>query len=66
MSEEKERYKLAGYVEGETVDKIKELQERYKNLFGSRATQGMIIDFLVKNSDKSFEQYEEVRRKGDK
>lgn len=57
-----ERFKLGGYVEGETVDNIKVFQEKYKEIFGTRATQGMIIDFLVKHGSAIFEEYEKVSK----
>lgn len=53
-----EKYKFGGYVEGETIDKIKELQKRFHSVTGIKLTQGMVIDMLVKNSDEIFDRIE--------
>lgn len=55
-----ERYKIGAYVELETREKMDILQERYKKMFGAKPTQGMLIDFLVKNAELAFDKYEKV------
>lgn len=55
-----EKYKMGAYVDEETIDKIKEYQKKYKEIFGTKATQGVVIDFVIKNADDIFKKYEDV------